>query len=169
MIFELGRSSEVFFSDKGLLGEGKTEVRLLPIAYETLRGKSLKGDRLGLVAVDSSSSLVPAKRVLGEMQIEAVALADLDFAFKVAPRQGLLPDTDPDLAAARPILARLSMVAGADFLLETDGLPKKGRTLKPADAWAAFAADPDGHAVAESLHAKTASTRFLVVGGRDDR
>ena len=170
MIFELGRASEVFFSDKVLLGEGKTEARLLPIAYEALRGKSLKGDRLGLVAVDSSSSLVPAKRVLGEMQIEAVALADLDFAFKVAPRQGLLPDTDPDLAAARPILARLSMVAGADFLLETDGLPKKGGTLKPADAWAAFAADPDGHAVAESLHAKLLPHGFWlwVVGTIED-
>lgn len=170
MIFELGRASEVFFSDKVLLGEGKTEARLLPIAYEAIRGRSLKGDRLGLVAVDSSTSLVPAKRVLGEMQIEAVALADLDFAFKVAPRQGLLPDTDPDLAAARPILARLSTVAGADFLLETDGLPKKGGTLKPADAWAMFAADADGRTIAESLHAKLLRHGFWlwVVGTIED-
>jgi hypothetical protein len=170
MIFELGRASEVFFSDKVLLVEGKTEARLLPKAYEALRGKSLKGDRLGLVAVDSSSNLVPAKRVLMEMQIEAIALADLDFAFKVAPRQGLLPDTDSDLATALPILARLSMVAGADFLLETDGLPKKGGTLEPADAWAAFAADPDGRAVAESLHAKLLPHGFWlwVVGTIED-
>jgi predicted ATP-dependent endonuclease of OLD family len=154
MIFELGRASEVFFSDKVLLGEGKTEARLLPIVYEALRGKSLKGDRLGLVAVDSSSSLVPAKRVLAEMQIEAFALADLDFAFKVAPRQGLLLETDTDLSSARPILTRLSTVAGADFLLETDGLPKKGGTLKPADAWAVFAADAEGRTIAQNLHAK---------------
>jgi predicted ATP-dependent endonuclease of OLD family len=170
MIFELGRASEVFFSDKVLLGEGKTEARLLPIAYEALRGKSLKGDRLGLVAVDSSTSLVPAKRVLAEMQIAAVALADLDFAFKVAPRQGLLSDTDPDLTAARPILARLSTVAGADFLLETDGLPKKGGTLKPADAWAAFATDPDGRRIADNLHSKLLPHGFWlwVVGTIED-
>lgn len=170
MIFELGRASEVFFSDKVLLGEGKTEARLLPIAYEALRGKSLKGNRLGLIAVDSSTSLVPAKRVMEEMQIEAVALADLDFAFKVAPRQGLLQDTDSDLTAARPILARLSTVAGADFLLETDGLPKKGGTLKPADAWAAFAADADGRTIAESLHARLLPHGFWlwVVGTIED-
>ncbi len=154
LIFELGRASEVFFSDKVLLCEGKTEARLLPIAYEALRGKSLKGDRYGLVPVDSSNNLIPAKRVLTEMQIDSVALADLDFAFKVAQRQGLLLATDTDLVAARPILLRLSTVVGADFQLETDGLPKKGGTLKPADAWAAFAADTEGQQIAESLHQK---------------
>jgi len=160
MIFELGRASEVFFSDKVLLAEGKTEGRLLPVAYEALRGKSLKGDRLGLVAVDSSSNLVAAKRVLAGMQIDAVAVADLDFAFKVAPRQGLLLDDDVDLVAARPILARLSTAAGADFLLETDGLPRKGGTLRPAEAWAAFAADPSGCKIAENLHAKLLNHGF---------
>ena len=120
--------------------------------------------------MDSSSSLVPAKRVLAEMQIDAVALADLDFAFKVAPQQGLLPDTDPDLAAARPILVRLSTGVGADFLLETDGLPRKGGTLRPADAWAAFAADVDGRMIAQSLHAKLLPHGFWlwVVGSIED-
>ena len=97
---------------------------------------------------------IAAKTMLTGMQIECYALADLDFAFKVAHRQGLLQDTDPDLTAARPVLARLATVNGADFALETDGLPKKGGTLKPADAWAAFAADPDGQAIVQSLHTK---------------
>ncbi|WP_411845730.1 AAA family ATPase [Roseibacillus persicicus] len=154
MIFELGRASEVFFSDKVLLGEGKTEGRLLPVAYEALRGKSLKGDRLGLVPVDSSNNLIPAKKILTEMQIDSVALADLDFAFKVAPRQGILPASDADLVAARPVLLRLSTLVNTDFQLESDGLPKKGGTLKPADAWAAFAADNEGRQIAERLHQK---------------
>jgi len=152
MIFELGRAAEVFFSDCVLIGEGKTEARLLPIVYESLRSRSLKGDRLGLVAVDSSSSIVPAMNVLREMQIDAFAVADLDFAFKVAPRQGILPATDPDLAAAGPILTRLAPIAG--FALGTDGYPCKGGGLKPADAWAAFAADPDGAIIAANLHSK---------------
>jgi hypothetical protein len=154
MIFELGRASEVFFSDKVLLGEGKTETRILPIVYETLLGRSLRCDRLGIVAVDSSTSLMPAMRVLTNMQIEACALADLDFAFKVATKTGLLADQDPDVIAAVPMLQRLSTVAGADFKLETDGFPKKGGSLTPAEAWAAFAADPSGRVIAESLHNK---------------
>jgi putative ATP-dependent endonuclease of OLD family len=154
MIFELGRAAEVFFSDKVLLGEGKTEARLLPLIYEALRGRSLRGDRLGLVAVDSSNNLLPAMAVLAEMKIDAFAVADLDFAFKVAPVKDLLPAADPDLVAARTVLVRLSTVAGRDFVLDANGLPQKGGTLKPADAWAAFAADPDGKAIAESLHSK---------------
>jgi putative ATP-dependent endonuclease of OLD family len=154
MIFELGRAAEVFFSDKVLLGEGKTEARLLPVIYETLRGRSLRGDRLGLIAVDSSNNLLPAMAVLEEMKIDALAVADLDFAFKVAPVKELLPTTDPDLAAARPVLARLSTVPGSDFALDANGLPQKGGTLKAADAWAAFATDPDGKPIAASLHTK---------------
>jgi putative ATP-dependent endonuclease of OLD family len=154
MIFELGRAAEVFFSDKVLLGEGKTENRLLPVAYDALRGKSMKADRLGLVVVDSSTSLIKAKRVLSEMHIDSFVLADLDFAFKVAAEQDLLPASDTDLLAARPILARLSVVEGSDFALEADGLPRKGGTLKPAVAWAAFAADSEGKVIAENLHTK---------------
>ena len=153
IIFELGRAAEVFFSDRVLIGEGKTESRLLPPTYESLRGKSMRADRGGLVSVDGCGNIVAAMKVLREMKIEVKAVVDLDFAFKFAPGQGLLDAaTDPDLAVARPILARLAPVAG--FLLETDGLPKKGGTLTPAEAWGVFAADTDGAVIAANLHTK---------------
>jgi len=118
MIFELGRAAEIFFSDKVLLAEGKTESRLIPLAYESLRGRSLRADRMGLVSVDSSGSLVAAKNILHQMQIEVRVVADLDFAFKVAPRQQLISPDDAGLTAARPILARLASMTNADFLPE---------------------------------------------------
>jgi hypothetical protein len=46
----------------------------------------------------------------------------------------------------------LAPIAG--FALGTDGYPCKGGGLKPADAWAAFAADPDGAIIAANLHSK---------------
>jgi hypothetical protein len=46
------------------------------------------------------------------------------------------------------------VVEGSDFALEADGLPRKGGTLKPAVAWAAFAADSEGKVIAENLHTK---------------
>ncbi len=160
IIFELGRAAEVFFSDRVLIGEGKTESRLLPFAYDGLRGRTMRADRCGLVSVDGSSNIVAAMRTLREMRIEAKAVADLDFAFKVAPGQGLLNASDPDLAAAIPILARLSPVE--NFLLDPSGLPKKGGTLTTAEAWGVFAADPDGKVIALSLHSrKRCSQRCL--------
>jgi putative ATP-dependent endonuclease of the OLD family len=153
IIFELGRAAEVFFSDRVLIVEGKTESRLLPVTYESLTGKTLRADRAGLVSVDGCGNIVSAMKVLAEMKIDVKAVVDLDFAFKFAPRQGLLDaPTDPDLAAARPILARLAPVAG--FALESDGLPKNGGSLTPTEAWAAFAADSEGKVIAENLHAK---------------
>jgi len=152
LIFELGRAAEVFFSDRVLLGEGKTEERILPAVYEALRGTSLRADRLGLVGVNSSTSLVPAIRVLREMQIDAFALADLDFAFKVASRHDLLETDDLDLQAALPILKTLADSVG--FVVAADGMPQKSPTMTAAEAWAHFAADPDGQEIASRLHSK---------------
>jgi putative ATP-dependent endonuclease of OLD family len=153
-IFELSRAAEVFFSDKILLAEGKTEARLLPPIYERLRGRTLRADRHGLVVMDGSGCLMPAKKILTEMQIDVAIVADFDFAFKMASHHGLLQNNDSDLSAALPILARLATVSGAEFQLECNGLPKKGGKLKPAEAWAAFAADPEGAVIADNLHQK---------------
>lgn len=152
LIFELGRAAEVFFSDRVLLGEGKTEERILPAAYETLRGTSLRADRLGLVGVNTSTSLVPALRVLREMEIEAFALADLDFAFRLAAKHGLIDENDADLRAAMPVLTRLAASLG--FAQCAEGFPRKNAVMTAAEAWAHFATDPDGREIANRLHSK---------------
>ena len=70
-------------------------------------------------------------------------------------------DTTTEQTLRKPVLPPVTLRIG---------LPKKGGTLKPADAWAAFAADPDGRAVAESLHAKLLPHGFWlwVVGTIED-
>ena len=95
------------------------------------------------------------------MQIDVKAVADLDFAFKVAPDQGLLdPATDTELAAAIPILARLSVTHG--FHVDQAGLPCRGGTMKASDGWAKFAADAEGTALVQSLHAKLITKKVWI-------
>lgn len=71
MLFDLSRSAEVFFSDRVLLSEGKTEGRLIPLLYERIGGQASRLDKVGLVSMGSASDIPKALTVLRSMQIEA--------------------------------------------------------------------------------------------------
>lgn len=155
MLFELGNASEVFFSDRVLLSEGKTEQRLLPLLYEVIRGRPARADRLGLVPLNGSGGLLRALKVLKAMGVDGRGVADLDFAFVAAIQARLIdPESDPDVAAAKSALARLSPIHG--FPLEANGFPRKdkGGTWTAAAAWAVFAKDPDGARLVEAQRRK---------------
>ena len=156
LLFELGRASEVFFSDRALLAEGKTEGRLLPVLYERAYGRTHRADRVGLVALGSCGDITPALNVLKCMEIDGKALADLDFAFVHAGKVGLFdPKADPEIIAAVALLAKLQAVHkfGLD---KTTGWPMKDKTsgMSAADVWACFASDADGAKIVATHRAK---------------
>ena len=70
VLFELGKAADVFFSDRVLLSEGKTEDRLLPLLFEGFYGTTARAAKIGLISIGGCSDLVPALRVLKSMEIE---------------------------------------------------------------------------------------------------
>ncbi len=150
MLFELGNSAQVFFSDRVVLNEGKTEQRLLPVVYENYFGRSPGADRTGFVPLGGSGNFVKAVRVLQAMEIEPKVVADLDYAFRGAKELQHTADL-PDMAAVEATLLRLASVHG--FPLDS-GLPKSDKKVgwTAADAWALFALDSDGAALASRQH-----------------
>ncbi|MER1939892.1 AAA family ATPase [Castellaniella sp. FW104-16D08] len=152
-LFELGNLAEIYFSDLVVLCEGKTEIRLLPLLYERLRGRQPELDQIAFVAMRACSGIPKALRVLAAMGIQACGIADLDFAFTEA-RKGLtpmLPKDDATLERSKAALQRLQTQHG--FPLGGNGLPTKDKTgWQAADTWAIFAADPEGAEIATNLH-----------------
>lgn len=145
VLFEFSRAADVFFSDRVLLNEGKTEQRLLPLLYEAMTGRTAASDRLGILPMDGSGNIVGALQVLSSMEIENRAVADLDFAFVQASKAGLIDrDKDPEIAAAKTRLAELQPTHG--FSLGGNGLPQGDRKTgwTAADVWALFAKDDEG-------------------------
>jgi len=139
LLFELGRASEVFFSDLVLLSEGKTEGRLLPAIYERAFGRTARADRVGLVALQSCGDIAPAMNVLKCMEIGGKAVADLDYAFVNGDK------TDNEIIAAKVTLNKIQPIHG--FTLDTStGFPKNDHESgwTAADAWACFASDAGG-------------------------
>ena len=152
MVFELGNAAQVFFSDRVLLNEGKTEQRLLPLLYESHFGRTPRADRTGLVAMDGSGNFHNAFAVLKAMQIDGRIVADLDYAFSHA-KQISGPGDAPDMDAVEKILARLQSRHG--FPLD-GGLPTKDKTRvwTAAKVWRLFSEDPEGAKIAWEQHEK---------------
>ncbi|SKC66175.1 Predicted ATP-dependent endonuclease of the OLD family, contains P-loop ATPase and TOPRIM domains [Burkholderia sp. CF099] len=152
-LFELGNLAEVYFSERVVLCEGKTDRRILPLAYERLMGCPPELDRITFVSVGSCSDIPKALLVLEAMGIKSCAVADLDFAFVEARKGGsaLLEKDGEDIKEAKAILLRLQQAHS--FPLGGNGLPTKGNDgWQAADTWALFAGDDDGQRIAISVH-----------------
>ncbi len=151
-LFELSNSSQILFSDKVLIAEGRTERRLLPEIYYQIRGSTLSADRTALVSPGGSGNSIKCLRILDGMGIPAKAVVDLDFAFKDAVRGNLLEQDDPDINACRDIFPRLAQEN--DIYLAEDGFPRKGGSIKPAHAYAILAREEEAIPYIENLHNK---------------
>lgn len=151
-LFELGNLADVYFSERIVLCEGKTDRRLLPLAYERLFGQPPELDQIAFVSLGSCSDIPKALPVLAAMGIKACAVADLDFCFTAA-RKGaapLLPKDGGEMESVKAILKRLETDVGV--ALAGNGLPtsKDGQTA--SDGWATFAQDNDGKPIALAAH-----------------
>ncbi len=143
VLFSLQAATSLLFSENVLLVEGKTEMMLLPPIYQLIRAHSYAHDKGCLVSGSSSSALLPMMTILRAVGYQPKAIADLDFAFKVAPNNGIISGTDPDILACKAWFA--ANAARLNVFLETDGLPMKRNgqgdvsALKPAEVFALMA------------------------------
>jgi putative ATP-dependent endonuclease of OLD family len=142
-VFSLQAASHLLFAERVLLVEGKTEMMVVPPIYQVVLGRSYASEKGCLVSGSSSASLPPMMTILRAVGYTPKALADLDFAFKVAPHCGLIAPTNPDILACKAWFSQNA--AALNVFLGNDGLPvKQGpqgvrSALKPAEVFAQMA------------------------------
>lgn len=148
-LFELGNIADIYFAERVVLCEGKTDQRLLPLAYEQLYQQLPELDHMAFVSLGSCADIPKALPVLAAMGISACAVVDLDFGYTHARSGGLLSKDGADLADAKALLGQMQSAHG--FSLHANGLPQNDKSAGwlAADVWAAFAADADGCAIAK--------------------
>lgn len=148
-LFTLGHASQVLFSDKVLLTEGKTELRLLPEIFEHIQGKTLGQNRISLIAQSGVNDTKKSMQILREMDLPSKAIVDLDYAFKGGISHGFVPQANVDVAAIKQIFARLA--AASRITLDQSGLPMKG-VVRAAEAYAILAQEVDAAPHIDALH-----------------
>tara|TARA_B110001469_G_scaffold118609_1_gene125491 strand:+ start:462 stop:2249 length:1788 start_codon:yes stop_codon:yes gene_type:complete len=147
LLFEIGRLGEIYFSKKVVLCEGKTDDRLLPVAYEAYFERSSDSDGVAFLALGGSGDSLKAKNILETMGIEVTCLCDFDFALS---NQASELGTSKIKAEFKPILKKLSSSVG--FQLNAQDFPQKCSNWKVADIWHEAATSTDGIALAQKAH-----------------
>lgn len=150
-LFSLSHSTQVLFSERVILTEGKTELRLLPFIFENLTGKTLGQEKQALVAQSGVSDTRKSLEILNAMDLPAKAIVDLDYAFTGAVRDGFLSATDTDILSLKSILQILEQ--NNQITLNLNGLPQRG-IVKPAKAFEILANEPTALPYIDNLHSK---------------
>lgn len=150
LLMEMSNAQHILFSDRVLLAEGQTETRVLPAVFTRLMGRALDAERIGIVGPGGSGQLHKCLAVLKAMGVSVRAVADLDYALRTAPSNGLLEDGHPALDQLREITKRLSLVHG--FEIAPDGFPKRGGAIGAAEAIELIAREADADAPILQLH-----------------
>lgn len=149
-LFSLSHSTQVLFSERVILTEGKTELRLLPFIFENLTGKTLGQEKQALVAQSGVSDTRKSLEILNAMDLPAKAIVDLDYAFTGAVRDGFLGASDTDIQSLKSILQVLAQ-NNKITLNPSNGLPQNG-IVKAAKALEILAGDQKAFPYIDNLH-----------------
>ncbi len=138
LMYSLSNSSNILFSERVILVEGKTENKLLPLIIEKVTGKTILHHKTALVKLDGSSNIKKSIQVLSTMDLPTKSIADLDFALKNGISEGYLQVGDVDITAC---LIEIGNIALANnIFIGNDGWPtKSGTSISAADGFAILA------------------------------
>jgi putative ATP-dependent endonuclease of the OLD family len=150
-LFELGNFADIYFAEKVIICEGKTDRRILPLAYERFFGHAPEFDHVAFVSLGGCGDILPGLSVLRAMEIPCCAIADLDFCFTQATKGNapLFAKNGAEITKAKAILKHIQPIH--NFLLDGD-LPRKGNNFNASDIWALMAADADGAILSSDVH-----------------
>lgn len=137
LMFALSNSSNILFSEKVILAEGKTENRLIPFLIEVISGRTLGLNKSALVSQGGSGNTRKSLEVLNVMDLPCKALVDLDYAFTQAVEDGYLQDNDPDIVDCRNEMAQLAQEN--DINLNNGWPTKRNSSMTSAEAFALLA------------------------------
>jgi len=137
LMFALSNSSNILFSERVVLFEGKTENRLMPFLIEKVTGNSLGVNKCALVQQGGSGNTRKSKQVLEMMDLPCKAIVDLDYAFTQGIEDGFLLADDSDVLACRTEMATLSANNGINL---NNGWPtKRNSSMTAEEAFALLA------------------------------
>lgn len=150
LLFEIGSSSEILFSDSVLLLEGSTEKNLVPKSIEAITRSTLAALKTGLVPIGGSGNTAHCLSILKSLDIKGKAVVDLDYAFRQGIKSGVLDSNDADVAACKTWFRNNHAAHGID--LEADGFPTKRGKVTAEAAYQILAKDASMTAHIEALH-----------------
>lgn len=150
-LFNLSHSTQVLFAESVILTEGKTELRILPLLFESVSNLTMGQEKHALVAQSGVNDTKKSLEILAAMDLPTKAIADLDYGLAGAARDGFIDAQDQDILALKRTLRSLEQ--GGSITLNGNGLPKNG-VVPAARAFELLSEEPDAIPHIDSLHDK---------------
>jgi putative ATP-dependent endonuclease of OLD family len=142
LLYSLSNSSNILFSEKVILVEGKTENKLLPLIIEKVSGRTILHHKTALVKLDGSSNIKKSIQVLTTMDLATKSIADLDFALKNGISEGYLQAGDIDITSCLTEIGNIALAN--NIFIGNDGWPtKSGTSISAAEGFAILAQNPN--------------------------
>jgi len=160
LLYSLSNSSNILFSEKIILAEGKTENKLLPTLIENVTGRTLLNHKSALVEMSGSGNTKKAMKVLEVMDLPTKAVVDLDFALKQGITDGYLQANDVDVQACKAHLQ--TIFQNHNMLLGADGWPQNNQHLTAANAFAILALEQAISANIDAIFEKMKAHRIWI-------
>lgn len=148
-LFALSNSSKVLFSERVAITEGKTERIILPAVFDRLFQVTPDEDKIGLIEVGGVNNIPDTMRILQAMGLPCKAIVDLDFAFRIAIKKGLISHDDQNIVACKAIFARLA--EAGRISLDDSGLPMRHNGIPAVVAFEIIAQEDDATPYIEGL------------------
>ncbi|MCL6272256.1 AAA family ATPase [Sansalvadorimonas sp. 2012CJ34-2] len=149
LLFDTYNLGQILFSDRVLVAEGDTEKHVLPALFKAVSGRTMGEDKCALVIATGSPNIPGMLAILDEMNIPAKALVDLDFAFTVAQKKGIVQTGNEDIGKCLEILQSIQPVH--EFKLN-GGYPQKGNNFKASDIYELLAQEESSKDHILNLH-----------------
>ncbi|MDA3911050.1 MAG: AAA family ATPase [Bacteroidales bacterium] len=141
LLHEFSNSANIFFADKVILTEGKTEKRVLPNIIESITEKSLGAQKIALVSLEGASSLKRTQDVLKALDLPNKGVVDLDFAITKYKEHKLFDKTHDSIKAINDYLA--TKVEDWGFKITEDGWPTNKGSIRADEVFAKLAQTPE--------------------------
>jgi hypothetical protein len=151
LLFSLSNSTQILFSEKVILTEGKSELRLLPSIFEHVNGKTLGYHKIALIEQGGVASTKKCLDILKIMDLPAKAIVDFDF-IKLVIKNNILPENDVDIQQIRSHLANIA--PSKNILLDNEGWPTKNGNVSASDAFSMLASEVSIQSNIDNLHSK---------------
>jgi predicted ATP-dependent endonuclease of OLD family len=149
LLHEFSNSANIFFADKVILTEGKTEKRVLPCIIESISKMSIGAQKIALVSLEGSSSLKRTQDVLKTLDLPNKGVVDLDFAVTKYKEHKLFDKKHESIKVINEFLA--DKVEDWDFKITDDGWPTNKGSIKADEVFAKLAQAPEMKEYVETI------------------
>ncbi|MEQ4923447.1 ATP-dependent nuclease [Proteus hauseri] len=143
-IFSLTNSSQILFSEKVIIVEGKTELKVIDPIYRVIKGNSLGANKIALLSIDGKTAIKRTKEILNCLDVPHRVITDLDYITS-AVAHGYIKKECEDIIKIKAIFISMQNEKPDEIRIDkTTGFPSKiknGNTA--AYAFSCLAKHPD--------------------------